>query len=344
MHWHASPRRARVWRLCLVAVLCRPLAACHEAPTEPTSVIEAFDRYWEAFDQRYPMFPLKGVDWKALRTQYRGRAATVTTTPELVQLLGEMTATLRDVHTGFVSPSGAVTPTWRATAPMNWDRAQWLEAMPRAGWVQVRRNLGYASLGDGIMYLMVGAWNSSDFESAHLDEVLAQVVGARGLVIDVRPNGGGSDLLAFHLASRFLTRQRTAGSVRVRTGNAHDDLSVARSIDVAPSSPRLTMPVVVLTGRGVWSSNEEFVDVMRQEPSVLTLGDTTGGGSGNPEELPLKDGWRFRVPRWLHLASDGQPIEGRGIAPERYVAWDPAAAAVGRDVVLEAAVAQLKGR
>ncbi|MDP2958355.1 MAG: S41 family peptidase [Longimicrobiales bacterium] len=66
---------------------------------------------------------------------------------------------------------------------------------------------------------------------------------------------------------------------------------------------RLTMPVLVLTGRRVYSSNEEFVDVMRQEPLVTTFGDTTGGGSGNP---------------------------------------DAAAAAAGRDVVLEAAVAHLK--
>jgi C-terminal processing protease CtpA/Prc len=113
-------------------------------------------------------------------------------------------------------------------------------------------------------------------------------------------------------------------------------------ISVRPRGTRLAMPVVLLTGRGVFSSSESFVDAMRQEPSVLTLGDTTGGSSGNPVLRPFIDGWQYTVPTWQHRASDGTLIEGHGIPPERHVPWDADAARVGRDVVLESAVALLR--
>lgn len=331
----------RLHRLLAAAAL---LAGCSSATGPgPNDHLGAFDRYWETFDRVYPMFPLKGVDWKAQRAAFRPRAEQATSTDQLVTLLREMTEPLHDVHTGLVDPDGRLYQPWTPTATINWDRPQWLASLGGMRYTQVKPNLGHGTLPGGIAYVVFGGWNRAQFDVADVDRVLDEVSAAPALVVDVRMNGGGSDALAFAAAGRFLTQRRSAGTVQVRDGASYTSLGPPQSIQVSPRGPRLTMPVVVLTGRGIFSSNEEFVDVMRQEPQVTTMGDTTGGGSGNPQERQLYAGWKFRVPTWLHLASDGEPIEGRGIAPERYAAWDAAAARAGRDVVLEAAVAWLQG-
>jgi C-terminal processing protease CtpA/Prc len=61
-----------------------------------------------------------------------------------------------------------------------------------------------------------------------------------------------------------------------------------------------------------------------------------------PQQTDLGDGWQFTVSRRLHLQQDGTPVEGRGIPPEVHSAWDAGAAQSGRDVVLEAAFAQVR--
>jgi C-terminal processing protease CtpA/Prc len=132
--------------------------------------------------------------------------------------------------------------------------------------------------------------------------------------------------------------------VRYRSGRGYDALGDPVAISVAARAPRIAIPVLLLTGRGVYSSTEEFVDAMRQEAHVTTFGDTTGGSSGNPTLRPLCDGWQFTVPRWQHRASDGRLIEDQGIAPELVSAWDPDAARAGRDAVLDSAVAYLRRR
>jgi C-terminal processing protease CtpA/Prc len=73
--------------------------------------------------------------------------------------------------------------------------------------------------------------------------------------------------------------------------------------------------VLLLVGRGCFSSNEEFIAAMAQIPNVTIAGDTTGGGSGNPATFDLGGGWQYSVPRWIEYTASLQVIEWKGIAP-----------------------------
>jgi C-terminal processing protease CtpA/Prc len=162
------------------------------------------------------------------------------------------------------------------------------------------------------------------------------------MVIDVRPNSGGNDALALALVGRFATRRTTTGYVRYRDGPRHDDFGGEVERHVDPRGPfQFTDPVVVLSGRGVVSSNESFISAMRELPNVTIMGDTTLGASGNPQTYPLGDGWSYSVSRWIEWTADRRVIEWNGIPPDVFVAWDPAAVSSGRDPVLEAALTRL---
>ncbi|CAI4168946.1 hypothetical protein CCOS2040_17005 [Streptomyces albidoflavus] len=48
-----------------------PDACTRPAPEDP---LAAFDVFWQSFEENYPFFSAKGIDWHALRDQYRPRA------------------------------------------------------------------------------------------------------------------------------------------------------------------------------------------------------------------------------------------------------------------------------
>jgi C-terminal processing protease CtpA/Prc len=96
--------------------------------------------------------------------------------------------------------------------------------------------------------------------------------------------------------------------------------------------------VFVLSGRGVYSSNESFIAAMRELPNVTIVGDTTGGGSGNPALHPLGDGWQYTVSRWIATTVDGVVIEDNGIPPDVDIPFSIADFGRRLDVTLDSAL------
>src|SRR5262245_6346523 len=231
------------------------MMACGGTTEPPASLIGRFDLFWETFDREYSYFAYKGINWDSLRTVYRPRAEAATTQRELVAVLKEMVAPLRDVHVKFTTPANATEPTFEPTAIVNWNRDVWLNTIRSCSFSQPRQNLGSCTM-NGFAYVVVGGWNSSQFAVSDLDALIDQFRGARGMVIDVRPNGGGNDGLALALAGRFATRRTTTGYARFRDGPRLDDFGdeIERRVDPRGSF-QFTDPVVVLSGRGIYSSN-----------------------------------------------------------------------------------------
>ncbi len=54
----------------------------------------------------------------------------------------------------------------------------------------------------------------------------------------------------------------------------------------------------------------------QQTDNVAIIGDTTGGGAGNPKYYELPSGIKIRVSTTNYLKYDGTPIEWNGIVPD----------------------------
>jgi hypothetical protein len=325
----------------VLAALALALTGCSGTTEPPASLVGRFDAFWSTFDAQYSYFAYKHINWDSLRAAFRPRAAAAGSQDELVAILKEMTAPLRDIHVAFTTPSGARQPTYVPAAPRNWDRTVWLQTASACHLTQVKPNLGYCTMGS-IAYIVIGSWNPSQFGRDDLDAIVDRFRDAPAMIIEVRPNGGGSDALAFDLASRFVARSTVVGYVRFRNGPRHDDFTPEMTRRIEPRGAfQYAKPVIVLSGRGVFSSNESFISAMRETPNVTILGDTTGGGTGNPGEHELGDGWKYTVSRWIEWTADRRVIEWQGIPPDVVVPWDTAAVRAGRDVVLEAALSLL---
>ena len=169
----------------------------------------------------------------------------------------------------------------------------------------------------------------------NLDEALLHMVLCRGLIIDIRSNGGGNLTNADLLASRFCNEKTLVGYTQHKTGPGHNDFSDLEPRYIEPSSNiRWQKPVCVLTNRHVFSAANEFTVMMKTLPNVKIVGDHTGGGAGMPFSSTLPNGWIVRFSAVPSFDAQKQPVEF-GIDPDYNVQLTDADFAKGKDTIIE---------
>ncbi len=204
----------------------------------------------------------------------------------------------------------------------------------------------FAARPDGIAVLTVNEFEDAKGAKLLLDN-LSQVRSAKGLIIDVRANGGGStpvDLL------RILAREPIPGPLqRTRDYRAVDrpwgmlpgwaDLPAERiPMDAAR---HVDVPVAVLISAMTFSAAEDFVAAFGATKRGITVGETTGGSTGQPLFFHLPGGGTARVCTKNDRAGDGTVFEGVGLVPTVPVSPTLASMRSGIDVVLDRAAAVL---
>jgi C-terminal processing protease CtpA/Prc len=193
--------------------------------------------------------------------------------------------------------------------------------------------------GGELGYLVISGWDPAAEKS--LDEAFAAAEkDAKGLVIDVRANGGGDEISARRFAGRFVDGPKVYSKDRIRRGGKWEG-PFDRVVEPRPEAERYGGLVAVLVGPTVGSSCESFVLMMRQSPRCKLVGGVTKGSSGNPKPHDLGNGVTVFLPSWEDQMPDGTVVEGRGVMPDVEVKTTPAELR-RRDAVLEAGVAAVR--
>lgn len=170
-------------------------------------------------------------------------------------------------------------------------------------------------------------------------------VRARGLIIDVRDNGGGSSDIGYtvlaHLTDRpfatttwsspaYTATFRAWGQVQRKEGPHDQDWQPARTFYAGP--------VAVLTGPRTYSAAEDFAVAFDQMNRGVLIGETTGGSTGQPLMFDLPGGGRGRICTKRDRYRDGTEFVGVGVLPDIRVPTTIASLRDGRDLVLERAI------
>src|ERR1700741_822529 len=93
-------------RLCWGTLLLLHLTGCEKVfnlekpPLDPKSV---FDEVWKVMDEKYALFPLKGIDWNSKYQEYALKISDKMTDQELFKVIGDMLQTLQDGHVSLIS-------------------------------------------------------------------------------------------------------------------------------------------------------------------------------------------------------------------------------------------------
>ncbi len=214
-----------------------------------------------------------------------------------------------------------------------------------ANYKKLGNNTARARTDDGIGYILIATWSQSLANELDLvEQALGSMLDCKAIIVDVRPNSGGDELLARRIAGWFVEEPKVYARNRNRDPNVPGGWTQTYERIIEPHSPdkRFKGKLAVLTGPANMSSCESFIKMMQQSPRCTTIGEKTWGSSGNPKPQPLSNGVTIFVPSWQDLLPDGTVLEGRGIEPDVKVTAAHAAFATG-DPVIQRAVTILRG-
>lgn len=186
------------------------------------------------------------------------------------------------------------------------------------------------------------------------EAALPRIMEAKALIIDVRENGGGSTSHGHKVLSYLSQGDIAATPQYVRADNPYMRAQGLRAIAWMPAQ-RFGAPaavrkgahtfagkVVVLTGPRTFSAAEDFVLAFNALKRGTTIGESTGGSTGQPLSLTLPGGGSARICIKRDLTPDGRDFVGKGIVPDLPVAPTVETVRAGRDSVLEHALARLR--
>ncbi len=163
-----------------------------------------------------------------------------------------------------------------------------------------------------------------------------------GIIIDVRSNGGGNSDNADIIISRFNDQERLFLSERRRIGDRDEFGPWISATTKVHKGTRFTKPVIVLTNRRCFSTTEWFIAGMRTMPHVTIMGDTTGGGSGNPLFKELSNGWKMRTSNTQKDLPEGGDYQFIGLFPDVPLWINETDSLLGNDTILQSAFEQIK--
>ncbi|MDD6210083.1 MAG: S41 family peptidase [Bacteroidales bacterium] len=328
------------WLLLFLALMGN---SCREDEVFMNNAQGNFEALWTILDERYCFFDLKDIDWQEVKEHYQYRLIGITSTETFFNLMGEMLAELKDGHVNLISAFDVSRyEAWFDDYPENFD-GKIVDEKYLGKRYQIAAGMKYTIIQDSIGYIYYGNFSNGVGEG-NLQAIFYKFRHCKGLILDVRNNGGGNLSNVEKIVSRFTQEKTLVGYTSYKTGKGHNDFSKPRPTYAEPSEYEIfTRPVVVLTNRSCYSATNDFVNRMRYMPQVVTMGDKTGGGGGFPFTSEIPIGWSVRFSAAPTYDRDMQHIE-EGIEPDVKVELLPEDVAKGEDTIIEAAIRNILKR
>ena len=239
------------------------LTACHSSEEmnytfDPVENVEAL---WEIIDTRYCYVEEKAVNWDAVHETYIEKAQQLKTGDQvaLFDLCAEMLNLLEDGHVNLYTPFDVSRCTaWYDTFPANFSSS--LQALYMKDY-RIAGSLYYCTIAeDSIGYIYYPSF-SNGFSSSNIYWIFTAFKDCKGLIIDVRNNGGGDLTNAYKLASPFFTDDRLVGYWQHKTGPGHTDFSELEELhaDASLVGSKWLRPTVVLCNRRSYSATNSLL-------------------------------------------------------------------------------------
>lgn len=302
---------------------------------------ENFEYLWNVLDKKYSFFKYKNINWDGIYENYSQKVNNKMTDVELFNLLFSMLSELKDAHVNLVSPfnvsryEGVF-----SKGPENFNSRLVQDYYLRGDYF-ITGPFRHQVIANGdVGYVRYSSFSSS-FSKDDINFVINKYRDLKGIVIDVRSNGGGYVSNVFTLCKALADEKRHVYTSYIKTGPGHDDFSEPHKVYIGPESKKpYDKTICILTNRGCYSATSFFVLAMREFPNVITVGDTTGGGLGAPTGAELPNGWSFRFSCTQTLSTDGINYED-GVPPDILKNLRMSDVSKGIDTIIETAVNEI---
>ncbi len=332
--------------LLLLIGLALGLSSCEKAffdeDLASTNPYDNFDYLWDQCDKKYAYFDLKQVDWDAVKIDYRSKLFKGMTEDSLFNVLGGMLTELKDDHTNLISDFNVSSYGVRYDEQDNFD------------WRIIVDNYitqDYYSSGPfshnflqgtnkEIAYVRLPAFTGT-VSKKNLDFILERYQFTKGLILDLRENGGGAVSDVFKILSRFVETETLTNYSRIKDGPGHNDFSDIEPVYVSPyNGIRYSKKVAVLVDRSSFSATSFTALATKALPNMILIGQSaTGGGLGLPNGGQLPNGWTYRFSVTQALTLDKKPDYENGVPVDVTAQFDWND--LTTDEIIEAAVVEI---
>jgi C-terminal processing protease CtpA/Prc len=222
------------------------------------------------------------------------------------------------------------------------------------------KNFKAMVLPGGIGYLRIDAFTGSQ-SSFLLAQAMERLSGTKGLMLDLRKNGGGDqsgNAILARLASAAITRYRTSERMSeflmsarptafLVPWNQSDAFATWHDLQISPiadpGARYANKPVMAITSANCFSACDTFASALKANRLATIVGEGTGGGTGSPLVFTLPNtelSFRYSVVRGRSAL--GEPIEGVGTSPDIVIEPTQEERAKGKDQQLITALALLQ--
>lgn len=336
--------------MCISLFLLGTVVSHAQDLSEPESV---FEHLWKDFNERYALFSVKRVDWELLYRVYRPKVTPQTTDDELFEIMSNMVTHLNDLHVRLDSKdpvrsfrSGKSHEVIMEQFGTIENFIQFFKQRP----IEKKYLLSelqechegifaYSWLTDDIGYFHFSKFSDIEKSEAAIDGIINYFKDAKGIIIDVRRNGGGDDKVGKAIADRFADKKRLYMTIQEKNGQGHDDFTDPVEWYVEPNGPlQFTKPVILLTDFTSGSAAENFALAMRVLLHATIVGDFTAGCFADADAAKLPNGWYYSLSINLFNDHNGICWEGIGVPPDLRIVNSRDDTENKRDRVLEFAI------
>jgi len=349
--------------LILILFILYTLWGCKNTEPEPEL---NFELLWEAFNENYPSFEQRNINWDSIYNLYRPQVSQTTNSKELFRLMSTMLDHLNDKHVSLWAGEA-----WNGK--WNYHSGYGMDALSKFKYQTYFTRLEkstsfkkslikrkylhnnfytaqkgtfiYGWLSDSIAYLHFNKIANENEAKSIIDDFLKKTSRAQGYIIDIRNNWGGDSGPARHLANRLADKPRLyLISKKRKCGPDHSSFYNPVLWQIVPDKnyKKIESPVVLLVNKITISAGEIFTLMMNTLPNVVIVGDTTAGALADCTFGKLPNGWSYQLPNKLNLNYLGECFEGTGIKPDIPVSNSKANINKKIDDQLETAIEAIK--
>lgn len=195
-------------------------------------------------------------------------------------------------------------------------------------WEERARNANFGfekveRLAGNIGYLDLRGFLSHDTGAETVANALGFLANTKGIIIDLRKNGGGSPKMVQLICSYFFGKKPLQlNGFYWREGNRKEEFWTLKDIKGKRMPDK---PLYILTSNRTFSAAEDFSYNMQARKRATIVGETTGGGAHPGGAFPVEEMYMMFVP----VGRSINPItktnwEGVGVIPEIKVSADKA--------------------
>jgi carboxyl-terminal processing protease len=336
-----------------------------------------FDIFWNTFSEHYAFSDIKRWNWQEKYNVWRAKINDKTTEPELLVALDKVLANINDGHASIESQDGdrlvyyntqdsalhhrmkkdfnaqnrftsfrdyneyTLERTQENTASYFLDSFKAQKLNSNILLAKLPNQLSYLSIEDMVGFSEV---DSVDSEVIGVDRVMHQALPflkeSKGVIIDLRWNGGGEDLVSERFMSYFINKKLHAGSKSTKISGG---FSKPQNIIIEPSDDFYVGPLVILTSKVTASAAESFTLYAHARGNVTFIGENSNGAYSDSLVKELPNGWVLSLSneRYFDLAGNYYEFTGFPVA-KNFEYFNANDLEKGIDPALEEAVNILK--